>query len=230
MRCRDDSPMWCREMMVHLTPPVAQEENNCLTTPIALERAWFSLARAVMAQAEILQRIENLQDDYSTLPETHEGCSNTVRKLVTARQDLEHNSNLYTNMSNRFKELKDEHSGCDGNVKALGKERDELSIANQNQVGWGNGLSLSQTDDEILAVLKDTSNFDAYSNKKLYPIYNKLFEDEYLFVMKIASGYRHSVTDLLKVHPDPAPVGGSSAPAISSALADPPVSSSKKKI
>ncbi|GKF48383.1 hypothetical protein Tco_0141634 [Tanacetum coccineum] len=95
---------------------------------------------------------------------------------------------------------------------------------------WGKGLSLGRTDEEILAVLKDTSNFDAYSNKKLYPMYNKLFKDKYPFVMKIANGYRHSVTDLLKVHPDPSPVEGSSAPAISSALAGPPVSSSKKKI
>ncbi|GJW66734.1 hypothetical protein Tco_0121158 [Tanacetum coccineum] len=189
-----------------------------------------------------IYRLENLQDDYSTLLETHEGCSNTFRKLVTTCQDLEHNANLYTNMSNRFKELKDEHSGCDGKLEVAGKESTErvkekqkvLVRLGQTKVEKfncirkllsivGKGLSLGRTDEEILAVLKDTSNFDAYSNKKLYPMYNKLFEDEYPFVMKIASGYRHSVTDLLKVHPDP-------APAISSALVGPPVSSSKKKI
>ncbi|GJT47173.1 hypothetical protein Tco_0955888 [Tanacetum coccineum] len=127
---------------------------------------------------------KNLQDDYSALAETHEGCSDTVRKLVTVRQDLEHNANLYTNMFNLFKELKEEHLGCDRNVKALERERKELSVANKNQAtriqeleadclsepfnmaiqaGWGKGLSLGCIDKEILAVLKDTKNFDAYS-------------------------------------------------------------------
>ncbi|GJT13200.1 hypothetical protein Tco_0860242 [Tanacetum coccineum] len=50
-----------------------------------------------------LQRFENRQDDYSALAETHEECLETVWKLVTARQDLEHNATLYTIMSNHFK-------------------------------------------------------------------------------------------------------------------------------
>ncbi|GKG51222.1 hypothetical protein Tco_0541606, partial [Tanacetum coccineum] len=66
---------------------------------------------------------ETLYDDYSALVEAHDGCSDTVRKLVTAQQDLEHNPNLYTNISNRFKELKEEHLGCDGKVKVLKEER-----------------------------------------------------------------------------------------------------------
>nr|GFC91275.1 hypothetical protein [Tanacetum cinerariifolium] len=48
-RSHVDSPMWCRELMVHLAPLTAQEESNALTNPIALERAWFNLARWAMA-------------------------------------------------------------------------------------------------------------------------------------------------------------------------------------
>ncbi|GKA98768.1 hypothetical protein Tco_0826705, partial [Tanacetum coccineum] len=61
---------------------------------------------------------------------------------------------------------------------------------------------------------------------KLYPVYDKLFEKEYPFVMKIASGYRHTVADLLKIHPDPAPSESLVAPTISSALV---VASSNKE-
>nr|GEX22087.1 hypothetical protein [Tanacetum cinerariifolium] len=147
-RCRIDSHMWCRELMVHLAPPAVQEESNALTNSIAFDRAWFSLARGAMAQINILERFENLQEDYSKLAETHDECSDTVWKLVTAR--------------------------------------------------------------------------------KLHLMYDKLFEKGYPFVMKIASGYRHSVAGLLKIHPDPAPAGGSAAPTISSALVVPPPS--KKKI
>ncbi|GJY49292.1 hypothetical protein Tco_0439248 [Tanacetum coccineum] len=55
-----------------------------------------------------------------------------------------------------------------------------------------------------MTVLHKAKNFDAYSDKKLYPMYDKLFEKEYPYIEKIASGYHHSVVDLLNVHPDPA--------------------------
>ncbi|GKD86570.1 hypothetical protein Tco_1357724 [Tanacetum coccineum] len=97
------------------------------------------------------------------------------------------------------------------------------------QAGWGKGLSVGQTDEEIIAILKDIEGFDAYSDRKLYPLYDKLFEVKYPFVARIANGYRHSLANLLKVHPDPALVGGSFAPTISTALVDPVVPSSKKK-
>ncbi|GJY05342.1 hypothetical protein Tco_0371282 [Tanacetum coccineum] len=116
-------------------------KSNALTNPIALERAWFSLARWAMAQANNLERFENLQDDYTKLAEAHRECSDTVRKLVTARQDLEHNVKLYTDMTDRYKGLKEEHD-----------------------------------------------------DRKEYP-----------YVKKIASGFCHSVADLLKAYPDPAP-------------------------
>nr|GFA41415.1 hypothetical protein [Tanacetum cinerariifolium] len=77
-RCRVDSLMWCREMMVHLPPLAAHEQNNVLPTPIELERAWFNLDRGALAQAYILQRFKNLQDYYSAMADTHEQCSKNV--------------------------------------------------------------------------------------------------------------------------------------------------------
>ncbi|GKE51601.1 hypothetical protein Tco_1486757, partial [Tanacetum coccineum] len=71
--------------------------------------------------------------------------------------------------------------------------------------------------------------YDAYSDKKLYPMYDKLFEKEYPYIMMIASGYRHYVADLLKVHPDPAPSGRNSAPAISKELGGSSLPSNQKK-
>ncbi|GJZ45231.1 hypothetical protein Tco_0592827, partial [Tanacetum coccineum] len=82
------------------------------------------------------------------------------------------------------------------------------------------GLSHGRTEEQILAALKDVHDFDAYSEKKLYPIYDKLFKVEYPFIVKISNGYGHSVADRLKVHPDPAPFGGMPAPTISTAFAD----------
>ncbi|GJW02714.1 hypothetical protein Tco_1561570 [Tanacetum coccineum] len=89
-----------------------QEESNALTNNVALQRAWFSLSRGAMAQTDILERFENLLADYDTLADTHAECSETVWKLVTARQDLDHNAKLYTDAINHYRDVKEEHVGC----------------------------------------------------------------------------------------------------------------------
>ncbi|GJR84540.1 hypothetical protein Tco_0155325 [Tanacetum coccineum] len=43
LRCRVDTPEWCRVLMVHLAPPAAQEESNALTNDVALQRAWLDM-------------------------------------------------------------------------------------------------------------------------------------------------------------------------------------------
>nr|GEV45814.1 hypothetical protein [Tanacetum cinerariifolium] len=201
-RCRANTPEWCREMM----------------------RAWFSLARGVMAQTDILERFENLLADYDTLADTHTECSKIVWKLVTARHDLKHNARFYTNAINRFKDLKEEHAGCGEKVKVLEDERNNLSVVNKDQ-----SLRIQELEAEIarkdsaLAAAEKMSAEGAKERHKLVAQlsqaeYEKLFKQKYPYVMKIASRYRHSVADLLKVHPDPTPSGGDSAPTISKAL------------
>ncbi|GJZ39998.1 hypothetical protein Tco_0586561 [Tanacetum coccineum] len=83
---------------------------------------------------------------------------------------------------------------------------------------WGKGLSEGHTDKEIMDALYKAEKFDPYTDKKLYPMYDKMYEKEYPYIEKIASRYRHSMADLLKVHPDPTPSGDTSAPTISKAL------------
>ncbi|GKE95900.1 hypothetical protein Tco_1580755 [Tanacetum coccineum] len=206
--------------MVHLAHLAAPEESNTLTNETALQIAWFNLARGAMAQTDMLERFENLQNDYDALAETHAECSVTVQKLVTARLDLEHNARLYTNVVNRYKALKEEHDGCDQRVKTLDDERNSLSRMSTEGAKERQKLTtqLSQAEVKNFDCIQTVENFDAYSDKKLYPMYDKLFETEYPYVIRVASGFRHSVADLLKVHPDPAPSEGNSALTISKAL------------
>ncbi|GKB24929.1 hypothetical protein Tco_0864330 [Tanacetum coccineum] len=207
-------------------------KSNALTNPIALERAWFSLARWAMAQANNLERFENLQDDYTKLAEAHRECSDTVRKLVTARQDLEHNAKLYTNMTDRYKgdqalrirELEVELAKKDSAFihaerisvdRATEKEKlvTQLSQAEIKKFDCirkllpivSKGLAEGRSEKDIMAALHMVENFDPYSDRKLYPMYDKLFEKKYPYVKKIVSGFRHSIADLLKAYPDPAP-------------------------
>ncbi|GJW63018.1 hypothetical protein Tco_0114902 [Tanacetum coccineum] len=220
--------------MTHMAPPAAQEESNALTNEVALERAWFSVARGAMAHTDMLERFENLLADYDSLAETHAECSEMVWKLVDARLDLEHNAKLYMDVINRLRAVKEEHAAAriqsleselakkDSTltyterllVKGV-KDHDKLTI----QLGQAKGKGLSEgcTDKEILDLVHKAKDFDLYYDRKLYPMYDKL-EAEYLFIEKVASGYHHSVAELLRVHPDPAPAEGTSAPTISKAL------------
>ncbi|GJX53011.1 hypothetical protein Tco_0281380 [Tanacetum coccineum] len=260
--CRVDTPMWCQELMVHLAPPAAQDESNALTNEVDLHKAWLAGA--------------------------HAECPDTVRKLVTARQDLEHNARLYTGAINHYKELKEKHDGYEQKVKLLEDERNNLSAVNRDQAlkiqkleaevarkdfalaaaervstdrarillptmvgrllqnheykkslsepfnmaiqaGWGKGLAEGRSEKEILAALHRAKTFDAYSDKKLYPMYHKLFEKEYPYIMKISSGYRHSVADHIKIHPNLAPSRGTPAPTISKALGGSSLPPNQKK-
>ncbi|GJY49225.1 hypothetical protein Tco_0439181 [Tanacetum coccineum] len=170
------------------------------------EWAWFSVARGAMAQTDLLKRFENLLADYDTLVETHSECSKTA--------------------------LKEEHTGCEQKVKALEEERNNLSVVNRDQALWIKELEVGVAKkDYALAAAEQVSTEGAQERqklvaqlskteveKKLYPMYDKLFEKECPYFEKIASGYRHSVVDLLKVHLDPAHSEGTLTPTISKAL------------
>ncbi|GKE52226.1 hypothetical protein Tco_1487382, partial [Tanacetum coccineum] len=126
-RCRLDTPMWCRELMIHLAPPAVQEESNALNNATTLERAWFSLARGALAQTDIPERFENLQTDFGELAESHAECGDLAGKLVQARLDLKHSSDLYNSLSDRYKVFRSEHEGCAGKLERLENHNRELS-------------------------------------------------------------------------------------------------------
>ncbi|GJR72750.1 hypothetical protein Tco_0085115 [Tanacetum coccineum] len=128
--------MWCRELMVHLAPPAAQEESNALNNSTALERAWFSLARGDLAQTDILERFGNLQANFDELAESHAECGDLAGKLVQARLDVKHSSDLYNSLSNRFRAFRSEHEGCAGRLEASKSRNRELSQVNKDQALW----------------------------------------------------------------------------------------------
>ncbi|GJW76373.1 hypothetical protein Tco_0138055 [Tanacetum coccineum] len=137
----------------------------------------------VMAQADMLERFENLTADYDALAETHADS------------------------------LKEEHAGCEQRIQILEKP---FNMAIQAE--WGEGLSEGLKDEEIMDVLRKDEGFNPYSDKKLYPLYDKLFKKEYPYVEKIANGYHHSVANLMKVHPNPTPSKDTSTPTVSKTL------------
>ncbi|GKC03695.1 hypothetical protein Tco_0995305 [Tanacetum coccineum] len=236
-RCRLDTPMWCRELMVYLAPPATQEESNAFNNATSLERAW--------------------------LAETHSECGETVGKLVKARLDLTHSSHLYTTLSDRYKTIKSEHEGYAGKLEVLESHNSELSQVNKDHafrikeledelarkdsaLVYAERLNVerAQEKEKLVAQLSktDMEKFDCI--RKLLPtVVERLLqsheykhslsepfnlaiqagwgkglseersEEDLLELMSrmenfdISLGIRHSVSDLLKVYPDSPPFG-----------------------
>ncbi|GJU88906.1 hypothetical protein Tco_1301329 [Tanacetum coccineum] len=61
----------CRDMMIHLATPAAQDQQNRLSDYQALQRSWFKLGRGSLAQIDILRRDEALNEDYGELCVSH---------------------------------------------------------------------------------------------------------------------------------------------------------------
>ncbi|GKF69298.1 hypothetical protein Tco_0202355, partial [Tanacetum coccineum] len=64
--------------------PITVEKDSSIENEGDANRAWFNLARGAIAQTDMLERFENLLEDYNRLADSHAECSNTVRNLVTA--------------------------------------------------------------------------------------------------------------------------------------------------
>ncbi|GKB98810.1 hypothetical protein Tco_0984947 [Tanacetum coccineum] len=257
-RCRLDTPMWCRELMVHLAPPAVHEESNALDNATALERAWFSLARGALAQTDILERFEHLQTDFNRLVETHAGCEDTndhvdcpnrIRLLEDQNNEL---SQMNNEQSLRIKELEDILAKKDSAlvyaerinveraqekeklVTQLGKTEMEkfdcvrkllLTVVEcllqsyeykqslskpfnlAIQAGWGKRLAEERSEEDLLELMGRMEGFDPYADKKMNVEYDKLFEKRYPYLEKISHGFRHSVSNLIKVYPDSPPHG-----------------------
>ncbi|GKA17392.1 hypothetical protein Tco_0697229 [Tanacetum coccineum] len=73
--------------------------------------------------------------------------------------------------------------------------------------GWAKWLTEERSKEDLLDLMSRMEGFDAYADKKMYVEYDKLFEKRYPFMERISNGFRHSVTDLLKVYPEP-PLSG----------------------
>nr|GEV97858.1 hypothetical protein [Tanacetum cinerariifolium] len=192
-------------------------ESNALTNATALERAWFNLGRGASTQTDILERFENLQVDYDQLAETHSECGETIKKLVQARKPNSELSQVNKDQALRIRELEDELARKDSAVvfterinveRALEKEKlrheymqslsEPFNLAIQAR--WAKGLAEERSEENLSELMSRMEGLDPYADKKMFVEYEKLFEKQHPYVEKISRGFRHTVSDLLKVH------------------------------
>ncbi|GJX57154.1 hypothetical protein Tco_0287051, partial [Tanacetum coccineum] len=73
------------------------------------------------------------------------------------------------------------------------------------QARWGKGLAEKRSEEDLLELMERMEDFDVHADTKMKVEYDKLFERQYPYVEKISRGFRHYVSDLLKVYPDSPP-------------------------
>nr|GEW25091.1 hypothetical protein [Tanacetum cinerariifolium] len=75
------------------------------------------------------------------------------------------------------------------------------------QAGWGKGLAEERSGEDLLELMGRMKGFDVHADTKIKVEYDKLFERRYPYLEKNSRGFRHSVSNLLKVYPDSLPSG-----------------------
>ncbi|GJS03655.1 hypothetical protein Tco_0320163 [Tanacetum coccineum] len=192
-RYRLDTPMWCQELMVHLAPPAAQEESNALNNAIALDQA------------------------------CHADCGDLAGKLIQARLDVKHSSDLYNSLSDRFKAFRSGHEGCAGKLEASKDHNRELSMAQEkeklvSQLGRAEMEKFDCIRKLLPGVVERLLWSHEYKQSLSEPfnlaiqagcgkgLNEERFEEDLLaLIEKISRDFRHSVSDLLMVYPDSPP-------------------------
>nr|GEX68934.1 hypothetical protein [Tanacetum cinerariifolium] len=221
-RCRLDTLMWCRELMVHLVPQTTQEESNALTNDTALERAWFSLPRGALVKLTSSRGLSvskliltTLSDRYKAVKKLEEELARKDSALVYAKilnaERAQDREKLVTQLS----KTKMEKFHCVCKLLPIVVERLLQSHEYKQslfkpfnlaiQARWGKGLGEERSEEDLLELMSKMKNFDVYADKKMCVEYDKLFEKRYPYVENISRGFCHPVFDLLKVYPDSPP-------------------------
>nr|GEX95030.1 hypothetical protein [Tanacetum cinerariifolium] len=186
-----EQPMWCRELMIHLAPPTAQEESNALDNSIMLERAWFALGWGAWLKPTnlkdsrisrliiiaLLRHMQNVRIPFGSSWKL-EMSHNRVQLLEGQNSGL---SQVNKDQALKIKELEDSLARKDSalvyaeriNVEgAREKERlvSQLKLVETFnlaiQAGWGKGLVEEHSEEELLGLMSRMENFDAYTDKR----------------------------------------------------------------
>nr|GFA98555.1 hypothetical protein [Tanacetum cinerariifolium] len=165
---------------------------------------------------------KNMSERYTQVKGEHDGC---VDKLQTLKSEKNELSSVNNDQALCIKELEDELAKKDSTLvyaerllptaitRLLQSHEYKQSLSEPFnpaiQASWAKGLAEGHFKEDNMNALYRVEGFDAYSDKKIYVEFDKLFEKKYPYVEKIASGFRHSVADLLKVYPALALLGKS---------------------
>nr|GEV14467.1 hypothetical protein [Tanacetum cinerariifolium] len=204
-RCRVDNPMWCRELMVHLTD-ILERFDNLQTDfeKVAESHAECGDLSGKLVQARLdlthsTRLYTSLSDCHKALKNEHEGCVGKLEGLENRNREL-----TQANMDQvlRIKEL--EAALAQKDSALVYAERINAEQAQEKET-LGKGLAEERSEEDLLELMGRMEGFDVHVDTRMRVEYDKLFERRYPYVENISRGFCHFVSDLLKVYPDSPP-------------------------
>ncbi|GJV62326.1 hypothetical protein Tco_1468426 [Tanacetum coccineum] len=121
------------DMMINLATPAVQAQQIHLSDHQALQLSWFALGRGALAQIDLLQWYEALNNDYGELYESHRSCQDVSNRLAKTQNQLVDVIQNRNQLADENKTLRQDHLGCAGKEAALAeklamveKEKDDL--------------------------------------------------------------------------------------------------------
>ncbi|GJS61173.1 hypothetical protein Tco_0655957 [Tanacetum coccineum] len=128
----------------------------------ALHRAWTTMRRTTLTQADLLRRFENLSLDHPTLRFAHEGCREMAEKLEETKKSRDHSISLLE----RFEAIERLKKGESINVQDL-----------ETNLYWEFGKFISWVDESLesyysrfVTLVKQSQELKTVSYHKLYDI------------------------------------------------------------
>ncbi|GKD74290.1 hypothetical protein Tco_1332572, partial [Tanacetum coccineum] len=112
----------CRDMMINLATPAVRDQHSRLSDYQALQRSWFELGRGALAQINLLQWYEALNDDYEELYESHRSSGDVSDRLTETQNQLVDVIRNQNQLADENKTLRQEHLGCAGKEATLAEK------------------------------------------------------------------------------------------------------------
>ncbi|GJX51011.1 hypothetical protein Tco_0277856 [Tanacetum coccineum] len=162
-----------------------------------VRHAYQSLGRCVLSQGKERELLDKLKDIERERDDWRQTASEQVEMIKKLEETLEPKSKQLADAEGRIKVLEGEKTTLKSLAVPIG-----LCFA----AGWLGGLSLGMKQEEIAAMLSETSNLDIEGSKAWKDKHRKLFTKQYPYVQKVADSYRLLVDALMKISPDVPPL------------------------
>ncbi|GJT57890.1 hypothetical protein Tco_0992944 [Tanacetum coccineum] len=230
----------CRDMMINLATPVVRDQQNRLSDYQALHRAWFELGRRALAQIDILQRYEALNDDYGELYQSHRFCQDVSDRLTETQNQLveairsrkKERDDLLDNSRAQEDRIKNLEEALASKTSSLSEAENVVGILEGDlepfdcgskpcgdryaqlsiAAGWLEGVKVERSTKDAEAILAVATDYDPECKSTFMSAFDAIFTKTYPYVEKVVESFRLPLGDLQNMWPEgEGPTVGSSA-------------------
>ncbi|GJZ11972.1 hypothetical protein Tco_0546731 [Tanacetum coccineum] len=190
----------------HLSPPVPFVPSWGLTTDSILN----DLGRGALAQADLLQRYEALNDDFKEWYQVHSSCGNISQSLVDTQKELvevcQARATVITDLEKEALDAKTSSLSkakvANGQLNAEYKKRLAELFNQEITIGWSDGVKFDKTEEDVKAILETATDYDPQCHSTFIATYDALFTKSYPYIKRIVESFRLPLGDLQNMWPE----------------------------